>query len=346
MIVSKVERLAGVVGTLALLFAGLTGCGGTSSTAASGPSFANPVYRSDFPDPYVLKDGKAFFAYATNGNSENIQELKSSDLVHWADNGDAMPILPLWIDKDIWAPTVLRRKDGKYVLYYSAHSKSMGMQCLGRAISSSAAGRFQDSSTKPFFCQTGQGGTIDPDVFRDDNGKIYLYYKNDGNCCGKFTYLWSQQLSPDGLTLVGKSTRLVYNDQSWEGDVIEAPSMVKHDGKYYLFFSGAHWDSSSYSVGYATCTGPIGPCKDAPENPIVQYHFGGCNSEGPGGQTITTDAQNQTWILYHGWLGDAIGYDPIGGKRVLWMERLDWKNGKPVIKGPTCKAQPGPVLTK
>jgi beta-xylosidase len=32
----------------------------------------NPVYTRDFPDPFVLKVGATYYAYATNGNGSNV----------------------------------------------------------------------------------------------------------------------------------------------------------------------------------------------------------------------------------------------------------------------------------
>ena len=57
-----------------------------------------------------------------------------------------------------------------------------------------------------------------------------------------------------------------------------------------MFYSAAFfgWDPnerlSRYATGYANCTGPLGPCADAPENPILHSfneREAGCLS-GPG----------------------------------------------------------------
>jgi beta-xylosidase len=127
-------------------------------------------------------------------------------------------------------------------------------------------------------------------------------------------------------------------DAAWEGDLIEAPEMWKQGGKYYLFFSANSYNTYDYAVGYATCKGPLGPCKDAPNNPILRSK---CNAAGPGGETIVTDAKGQTWMVYHAWKATAVD-DPNTGRQ-LWVDRLDWVNGKPVVRGPTCGAQAAPA---
>lgn len=324
------------LGIILLLVA--AGCGTTSRASSSSKPFKNPVYAHNFPDPFVLKVGKTYYAYATNSDSVDIPTLHSRDLVHWTSGSDAFPVPPRWVSSDIWAPDVFRGSTGKYVMYYAARDSAIGHECLGRAVAASPAGPFIDRSSKPVLCQASLGGDIDPDVFRDGSGRVYLLWKNDGNCCGVPVHLYSQQLSSDGITLRGKPARLLTNDASWEGNLIEAPFIWEHSGKYYLFFSANDYASFSYAVGYATCKGPLGPCTDGSGNPILSSK---CQAAGPGGETIVADAAGQTWMLYHAWKASAVDDSTVG--RQLWMDRLDWKNGKPVVHGPTCTTQSGPA---
>ena len=47
--------------------------------------------------------------------------------------------------------------------------------------------------------QADQGGSIDPSVFTDDDGKRWLLFKNDGNAVGQTTYIYICPLTPDAL---------------------------------------------------------------------------------------------------------------------------------------------------
>jgi beta-xylosidase len=324
------------IGLLTLAAMLLAGCGGSS--AAATPTFKNPVYPHNFPDPFVLKVGKTYYAYGTNTATAVVPTLHSTDLVHWKAGPDAMPAPTTWAVSDIWAPQVFRGASGKYVLYFAAHDAKSGRQCVGFATSSSPTGPFISHASKPSICQASLGGDIDPDIFKDSNGKVYVIWKNDGNCCGITTYLWSQQANADGTKLIGKPVKLDYDRWGWEGGLIEAPFMWKQGGKYYLFYSANGYASYDYAVGYAVCKTPMSPCKDAPENPILKSK---CSAAGPGGETIITDTRGQTWMLYHAWKGAAVGDDSVG--RQLWLDRLDWKNNKPVVHGPTCTKQPAPA---
>jgi beta-xylosidase len=209
-----------------------------TATELAGPSFTNPVYNDDFPDPYVMRVGDTYYAYATtNGGTINIRVIKSEDLIHWEKLGDALPALPKWSVFNsgfTWAPGVVQI-GGQFLMYYVARDKDVDRQCIGVAVSDDPAGPFVDPNNEAFVCQASLGGSIDAYPFQDDNGKLYLLWKNDGNCCGLEVGLWAQELSPDGMNLVGEPVKLVQRDQPWERPLIENPAMVKHNDKYYLF---------------------------------------------------------------------------------------------------------------
>jgi beta-xylosidase len=228
------------------------------------------------------------------------------------------------------------------VLYYTARDKETDRQCIGVAVSDKPEGKFRDSNDAPLICQSEEGGSIDASPFRDADGTLYLYWKNDGNCCSMPTYLYVQQLSPDGLTLVGEPVRLIRNERPWEGGVVEAPTMWLHEGKYYLFYSGNSYGGYEYAVGYATCESPMGPCTVAPENPILKSISDRLpNVVGPGHQTIVQDANGDTWLVYHSWEVNSAGSRT--DRRFMSMDRLVWEDGVPRVVGPTTDPQPLPA---
>jgi beta-xylosidase len=314
------------------LLASCGGGGGGEQTATA--TFRNPVHAEDFPDPFLLEVDGTWYAYGTNGDGGNVQTLTSPDLITWTKSADALPALGSWaFPGKTWAPEVLAL-DGRYVLYYTANAAEAGVQCIGRAVAASPAGPFEDTTGKPLVCQRTQGGSIDASPFREEDGSLYLLWKNDGNSVGEDTWIHAQRLSRDGLELTGHASRLVKQDAGWEADVVEAPTLWLEAGRYYLFFSGNGFYGDLYAVGYATCEDPLGPCTDAPENPILRS---ACDASGPGHQTIVRDDDGETWLLYHAW--------PASGgeeERELWLDRLVWEEGKPVVKGPTCRPQTAP----
>jgi beta-xylosidase len=317
-----------------------TGTPGPAPTATlSGPSFTNPVFKKDFPDPYILRVGDTYYGYATtNGSTTNIRVISSTDLVNWEELGDALPALPEWSVLSsgyTWAPGVLQVEDDEFLMYYVARDEDVDRQCIGLAVSDDPDGPFIDPNDEAFICQVSLGGSIDAHPFQDDDGKLYLLWKNDGNCCGLEVALWIQELSPDGMTLVGEPVQLIERDQPWERPLIENPAMVKHDDKYFLFYSGNWWESHQYAIGYAVCKTAKGPCEKPLNEPWFDYEP---PVMGPGGQTFFTDAEGNLWMAYHAWSGANVGYSG-GGKRTLHIDLVTFEGDKPVTNGPTFTPQ-------
>jgi beta-xylosidase len=303
------------------------------------------VLRADFPDPHVLPHGSEYLAYATNSGGLNVQMAVSSDLVTWTrlEDGkgkphDAMPTLPAWAAKGAtWAPEVMKVGD-RFILYHTSKHAKRKQQCVGAAVSADPRGPFVDASAAPLVCQHDLGGTIDAHPFRDADGQLYLYFKNDGNhpSARKPTRIWGQRLSADGLSLVGEPAALITNDKAWEGGAVEAPSMVRTRSGYTLLFSANFfgWESqrlSPYAMGYAGCRGPLGPCTDAPDNPLLYSFSGkmGCLS-GPGHQAVF-QANGRQYIAFHGWAVTP-GCRKSDPRRHMYISPLGWSAaGKPLI---------------
>jgi hypothetical protein len=45
-------------------------------------------------------------------------------------------------------------------------------------------------------------------------------------------------------------------------------------------------------------------------------------------------------MVYHAW--EVLPSGLRGSRRFMWIDRLDWKDGKPVVHGPTTDPQPMP----
>jgi beta-xylosidase len=330
---------------LVWLAAALAGLAPAVSQAEPQPQPFVPVYRANFPDPFVLPHEGRYLAYATNADRDqaNVQMAVSQDLLNWAplkDAGklhDAMPVLPAWAQRGgTWAPEVIRHED-RFLLFFTARETASGRQCTGVAESADPLGPFTSAATEPLVCQRDLGGTIDASPFRDADGRLYLYYKADANAVGKPTDLFVQSMAADGLGLTGEPVKLLTNDQPWEAHVIESPTMVRRGDAYVLFYSANHfgWEAhqrlSPYAMGYATCAGPLGPCTDAPENPLLYSYTdrkAGCLS-GPGHQAVF-EADGRQYILFHAHIARG-GCQNAKKGRQMYIAPLGWEGGKPVI---------------
>lgn len=322
-------RVAGVA-VAVLLLAACGGAGPTTTDASpsgspsqSGPADANPVIDEDFADPDVLEVDGAYYAYATNGNGRNVRVARSTDLVSWETLDDAMPQLPSWvIPGKTWAPEVTELSSGRFVLYFTATNFQPALQCVGVAVADSPAGPFVAAGEGMLVCPPDEGGAIDASTFVDDDGTRYLLWKNDGNCCGLDTWLHIAPLAPDGLSLAGPATRLVRQDRPWEGNLVEAPTLVKRDGSYVLLYSANDYASAEYAIGYASAPTVTGPYTKA-EQPLFtsdrEPRF-----VGPGGQDVVTGPDGTDRLVFHSWT-------PAYTYRAMNTLPLTWADGIPVL---------------
>jgi len=277
----------------------------------------------------------------------------SKDLTRWqvardasGKKADAMPTLAPWVKPGFtWAPEVMK-VGSSYRLYYTANHRKQDKQCIGVASSSSPRGPFVDTSAEPLVCQVELGGSIDANAFRDQGGKLYLYWKADGNRIGRRSRLWGAELSADGTRLAGAPQDVGLTDEDeWEQKVIEAPTMIRTPDGLVMLYSGGYygWNPdqrlSPYAVNWARCAGPLGPCKDAGPKPILYSYSdpgdAGCLS-GPGHQSIFR-ANGGTFISFHGW-ATTKGCRKDKDARLLYVAPFGWENGAPAI-APSLRAK-------
>ncbi|KAJ5630231.1 uncharacterized protein N7484_010331 [Penicillium longicatenatum] len=271
--------------------------------------------NTDFPDPSFLKasDGK-WYAFGTNGNGKRIQIASSSDFNTWTLlDIEALPTLSTWeTDKDHYAPDVIQRDDGKYVMYYSGEAKSdINHHCIGTAIAENPTGPYVPSNT-PLSCRLDKGGSIDPSGFLDSDGTRYVLFKVDGNSVGHggdcnngveplvSTPIMLQKLQADGVTPIGDAVQIL--DRSTadnDGPLVEAPSLVLHQGTYFLFYSTHCYTDPAYDVRWATASSIVGPYQKAN---IQLMKTGEDGLTSPGGATACGCGDR---MLLHGWCDSA-----------------------------------------
>ena len=307
---SRIRVLGGALLALGLLApAATTAVAAPPSTGTRGSEPAiEPVIDSNFPDPDILMVDGTYHAYATNSDGDNVQYATSTDLETWTEHDDVLPVLGDWVgecsfgaggasDHCIWAPEVTA-VEGGYALYYTARDDQSGRQCIGAAFAADPAGPFLPGS-EPLVCPADQGGAIDASTYSED-GDLYLLWKADGNCCSLPSILYLQSLSDDGTTLTGPPTELLRNDPNdSERFVVEAPTLVKLDGTYYLIHSANDFFGGNYRTQYATSSSLSGPYTDQGEL-MTSEMFGG-EVAGPGGQDVVVGPDGDLAIVFHGW---------------------------------------------
>ncbi|BCR87340.1 glycoside hydrolase family 43 protein [Aspergillus chevalieri] len=285
---------------------------------AQGPWLA---LDTNFPDPsFVQADDKTWYAFGTNGNGKRVQVARSPDFNTWTLlDKEALPTLAGWeTEVDHWAPDVIRRKDGKYVMYYSGEAKEMVRHhCVGVAVSESTdpSGPYIPNS-EPLSCRLDQGGSIDPAGFLDKDGSRYVVFKVDGNSIGHGgdcnngvaplvpTPIMLQKVAEDGFTLVGDAVQILDRDDS-DGPLVEAPNLILHGDTYFLFYSTHCFTDPLYDVRYATSKSVTGPFVKTGKQLIKggESNGGGLNLTSPGGGTVCGCGDK---MLFHAFCGEDV----------------------------------------
>ncbi|MGE3960769.1 MAG: glycoside hydrolase family 43 protein [Dehalococcoidia bacterium] len=287
--------------------------------------YANPVIADDCPDPHVIQDGATFYLVATSHVLPAFPIRVSRDLVNWQRTAASVftrDNAPAWASDHFWAPE-LHRVGGRYVCYYTARSRRTDRLCIGAAVAPTPFGPYRDLG-RPLL--EAEVTVLDPTFFRDDDGRQYLYWKADAADGDPSGPIRVQELTPDGLALVGDASEVLRNDAEWEGALVEGPSVIKRGGAYYLFYSGGAYDTPWYAVGVARSLSPTQGFRKRGE-PILRS---GARWRGPGHNSVVRH-QEQDYIVFHAWEGER-----FRGVRSGLIDRLDWqRDGWPGVNDGT-----------
>lgn len=260
-----------LITTCALAFLAMLSCGADEPVPSGTPDKESPteVLSTTLPiaDPYILLYDGTYYAYGTSiGNGFEV--YYSDDLEYWKRSSSlALDEKDSYGSYSFWAPEVYYiEKEKKFYLFYSAEEHI----CV--ATSDSPLGPFKQEEQKPIREEV----SIDTSVFFDDDGKAYLYFVRFKD--GKGNVIWCAELK-DNLKEIKEETltQCIAATEPWElilPTVVEGPSVIKQDGKYYMLYSGNGYTSQDYAIGFAVADSPFGPWKKYDKNPILHKYKG------------------------------------------------------------------------
>jgi hypothetical protein len=319
-------------------------------------------------DPTVFRSNGMYYVFSTGSENRNINLFNTDklDRLRFAPAREALPVVGSGLERrdgnstspgpTVWAPTVARFRSSsgvRWVMYYTANVRgASSKQCIGYAYNTTGPGGSYSPSGQPAICQDGRngvnyGGSIDPHIMRDTQGRPWLTWKNDGNCCGIQTHLWILPLNASsGLPVPNVAPRILMSyTGGWEQAahpsfrLIENPALVQASGRSLLFYSGNDWRTSEYATGYGECAYSPDASASASASPFVfsgcvkattthpwlaslngnatyeTADCGICDGRGPGGLMTFQDQNGEMWAAYHGSSGND------GGRR-LFLNRM------------------------
>jgi beta-xylosidase len=252
-------------------------------------------------------------------------------MVHWTKHKDVMDVKDVaWAAYAIWAPSAIEL-NGRYYLFFAANDIQKNDTFpggIGVAVSDAPGGPFVDALGKPLIGEFHNGAQpIDPFVFKDDDGTIYMYYGGQGHCN-------VARLSQDLKRVVPMQDGTMYREITPE-HYVEGPFVIKRRGVYYFMWSEGSWENATYGVAYAKSTSPTGPFvrmgKILETDPAI--------ANGPGHHSVLQIPGTDDWyIVYH--------RHPLGttgaNQRVLAIDRMSFDSQGNIVPVKMTVEGPGP----
>ncbi len=295
---------------------------GLALLAGSGLALAaNPIVPGWYADPEIRVFAGQYWIYPTYSDDDGAPDVSKSftpaqvearkvktvrpsyvqqtffnafsspDLVHWTKHPHVVDVADVpWAAYAVWAPTVIEQK-GRYYMFFGANDiqKDGELGGIGLAVADKPGGPFKDALGKPLIGSFHNGAQpIDPFVYRDDDGQIYLYYGGWGHCnvVRLSADLRSVLPFPDGST---------YKEITPPG-YVEGSFLVKRKGVYYLMWSEGGWTGPDYSVAYAMGPSALGPFKPMGKILAQDFHI----ARGAGHHSVVNVPGTDDWyIVYH-----------------------------------------------
>lgn len=219
-------------------------------------TICNPVLP-DVADAGVTKyNGK----YYLGGVGTNGDFYVSEDLVHWGKPIHVVSMDNEWTentgagDDQIHADDMFYQ-DGKFHLYWSVNYWGQDKHAVHivHAVSDSILGPYHEPERT-----TWMDNRIDPHVFMDDDGRLYMYMVRftDGNT------IWAREMKNPG-EFSGEPVCLFSSlPDTWErmdNKVAEGPWVMKYRGQYYMMYNANHTapEWGNYQLGVAQADSPL-----------------------------------------------------------------------------------------
>ena len=290
---------------------------------AGNASALEPQGDTGAHDPTLLIQGERWFVFTTG---RGLQRLESPDTGKtWHRLAPVFSEAPAWWLEavpahkglDVWAPKLFEHR-GRVWALYSISSFGKNRSAIGLASSDRPDGEWRDEGLVVQSLATDDFNAIDPDLFADTDGRLWLSY---GSFWGGIRLT---ELSADTLRPIG-DTRFIARRKGG----IEAPTIVRHGDWVYLFASYdlcCRGTASTYNIRVGRARSVAGPyldrdgrdLMDAGGSPLLSS---GARWKGPGHQDVVGD-----WLVHHAYDAER------GGRSHLRIKRLSWSDdGWPVV---------------
>ncbi len=229
------------------------------------PTFCNPLdlpyrfqpaapSRREAADPTLVRFQGEYWLFASKSGGY----WHSRDLIHW------LFVQPTGLPLEDYAPTV----------------EVLHGRMIFTAFNTPAIYTTTDPAKGEWTKLANLKGYPDPDIFVDDDQRVYLYYGCSYNGSIRVVELdpaqgfkviqgplrcFTSDYAAHGWEMAGESNR---GSKEGPGPWLEGAWMTKHAGTYYLQYSAPGTQYKTYADGVYTATNPLGPFVYAPYSPF------------------------------------------------------------------------------
>lgn len=222
---------------------------------------ATAIFKGWYADPEVRIYNNTIWVFPTTSvqltDQSSFDAWSSPDLVKWTKHPNILtPDNIKWANDQLWAPTSIFR-NGQYYLYFSANglrtvSETAG---IGVAVANMPEGPYKDALGKRLIDSIiNNANPMDPDVFIDDDDKVYFYY---GGTAVNVAMLNDDMVS--FRQLPNEADGILFKDVTPTSKFVEGTKVFKRNGSYYMMWSENGYGDPTYQVSYGMSDSPLGP---------------------------------------------------------------------------------------
>jgi predicted GH43/DUF377 family glycosyl hydrolase len=297
--------------------------------------FADTTFGSPFAkDPDVVRFKDLYYMYYTTRcpvGGYAIGIATSSDLVNWKKSADLLPQED-YETRGIAAPAAIVL-EGRVHLFYQTYGNGP-KDALCHAVSDDGI-HFTRNQTNPVFAPHGDwtcGRAIDADVIVDGD-RLLLYWATRDPAYQK------QLLGVSAAGLKSGFTRdawmqicdaaILKPELPWEKNCIEAPSVVQHDGRFYMFYAGAY-NNEPQQIGCAVSNDGMRWSRLFQKPLLPNGKTGTWNASESGHPGVFVDNNGKMYLFFQ-------GNNDQGKSWYLSKMLIIWQDDRPCLVDPNSR---------
>ena len=282
-------------------------------------------------DPSVIRFGNRYLMYyslpppADRSTGWSIGIAESDDLLNWQVTGHVGPAQDC--DRRGLAAPAAWVHESRVHLFYQTYGNGP-KDAICHAWSDDGV-NFQRNPENPIFAPTGEwtvGRAIDAEVFPIGD-RLFLYFATrDPAMKIQMVGVAAAPLGSDYGR--GRWTQLVDGPilrpkLAWERKCIEAPSIMRRDGRLWMFYAGGY-NNEPQQIGVAVSDDGVHWTRVADEPLVPSGPPGSWNSSESGHPGVFVDADGAVHLFYQ-------ANNDRGRTWYLSKVRLVWRDGRPVV---------------